>query len=50
MLEFLFNKAAGLKVCNSIKKRLQYRFFPENVQISKNAYFYRRVSVAVSEV
>ena len=27
MLEPLFNKAAGLNVCNSIKKRLQQRRF-----------------------
>ena len=28
MLESLFNKIAGLKVCNFIKKRLQNRCFP----------------------
>ena len=28
MLEFLFNKAAGLKACNSFIKRLQLRCFP----------------------
>ena len=28
MLEFLFIKAAGLKVCTSIKNRLQRRCFP----------------------
>ena len=28
VLESIFNKAAGLKVCNSIKKRLQHRCFP----------------------
>ena len=28
MLEFLLNKAAGLNVCNSIKKRLQHSCFP----------------------
>ena len=27
MLQFLFNKDAGLQVCNSIKKRLQHRCF-----------------------
>ena len=27
-LESLFNKAAGLKACNSIKKRLQHSYFP----------------------
>ena len=30
MLESLFNKIAGLKVCNFIKKRLQHRCFPVN--------------------
>ena len=29
VLESLFNKAAGLRACNSIKKRLQHRLFPE---------------------
>ena len=29
MLESLFNKVPGLKVCNSIKKRLQHRCLPE---------------------
>ena len=28
MLVFLFHKAAGLKDRNSIKKRIQNRFFP----------------------
>ena len=28
MLEFLFNKVAGLQVCNFIKKRLKHRCFP----------------------
>ena len=28
VLESLFNKAAGLQVCNFIKKRLQHRCFP----------------------
>ena len=28
VLESLFNKVAGLKACNTIKKRLQYRCFP----------------------
>ena len=31
VLESLFNKVAGLKVCNFIKKRLQGRCFPVNV-------------------
>ena len=28
MSESLFTKAAGLKACNSIEKRLQHRCFP----------------------
>ena len=28
VLESLFNKATGLKACNSIKKKLQHRRFP----------------------
>ena len=28
VLESLFNKVAGLKTCNFIKKRLQHRCFP----------------------
>ena len=31
MLESLFNKVAGLKACNFIKKRLQHRCFPVNI-------------------
>ena len=31
MLESLFNKVAGLKVCNVIKKSLQHRCFPVNI-------------------
>ena len=30
MLESLFNKIAGLKACNFIKKRLQHKGFPMN--------------------
>ena len=30
MLESFFKKAAGLKACNFIKKRLQHRCFPVN--------------------
>ena len=29
MLESLFNKVAGFKVCNFIKKRLKHRCFPK---------------------
>ena len=31
VLESLFNKVAGLKVCNFIKKRLQLRYLPVNI-------------------
>ena len=31
VLESLFNKVADLKAWNSIKKRLQYRYFPVNI-------------------
>ena len=31
MLESLFNKAAGLKFCNLINKRLPHRCFPVNI-------------------
>ena len=31
MLESLFNKVAGLKACNFIKKRFQHRCFPVNI-------------------
>ena len=31
MLEFLSNKVAGLKASNFIRKRLQHRYFPENI-------------------
>ena len=42
MLESLFHKVAGLKVCNFIKKRLQHRYFPcEYCKIFKNSLFYR---------
>ena len=38
MLESLFNKVAGLKGCNFIKKRLQHRCSPI-LQNFKNTYF-----------
>ena len=31
VLESLFNKVAGLKACNFIKKRFQHRRFPTNI-------------------
>ena len=50
MLEFLFNKVAGLKVSNSIKKRLQRRPFLVKFEKFLSTPFYRTVSVATSEV
>ena len=31
MLEPFFNKVAGLKACNFIKKKLQHKCFPVNI-------------------
>ena len=45
MLESLFNKVVGLKVCNSIKKTLKHSCFSV-----KFANFLRTASVATSEV
>ena len=40
VLESLFNKAAGLNVCNRIKKRLQHRCFPVKfVKFLKTPFF-----------
>ena len=45
------NKVTGLKICNSIKKRLQHRYFlVKFCKISKNNFFYRTASVAASKV
>ena len=42
MLEPLFNKAAGLKACNFIKKRHQRRCFPVNIaKYLRKAFSYR---------
>ena len=46
MLESLFNEVAGM---NFIKKRLQLRCFPKNIQNYKNSFFYRTLSVAASK-
>ena len=40
VLESLFNKFAGLKASNFIKKRLQYRCFPLNTAKSLRAAFF----------
>ena len=46
MLEPLFNEVAGM---NFIKKRLQRRCFPKNIQIYKNSFFYRPLPLAASK-
>ena len=46
ILEFLFNKVAGLKACSFIKKRLQRRCFL--VKSAKDHPFYRTLPVAAS--
>ena len=51
MLESLFNKAAGLKACNFIKKDTSAEvFLCEIYKSSKNTFFYRRVPVVASDV
>ena len=45
------NKVTGLKICNSIKKKLQHSYFlVKFCKISKNNFFYRTASVAASKV
>ena len=39
VLEFLFNKVAGLQACNFIKKKLQHRFSCKICEIFKTTYF-----------
>ena len=49
MLESLFNKVAGLKTCNFVKKRLIHSGFLANTaKIFTNKFFYRRPSMAAS--
>ena len=44
MLESLFDKAAGLNACKSIKKRVQHRFSPVKfAKFLRTPFFYRRV-------
>ena len=45
MLEFLFNKVAGLQACNFIKKRLQHRCFSVKFTKSLRASFLQNTSV-----
>ena len=45
----LFNKVAGLKACNFIKKRLQHRCFPVKfAKFFRTSFFYRKSLVAAS--
>ena len=45
----LFNKVAGVKAYNFIKKRLRHRCFPVNTaKIFKNSFFYRTPLIAAS--
>ena len=41
MLEPLFNKVAGLKACNFVKKRLQHRCFPLKFIKFLRTHFFR---------
>ena len=47
MLESIFNKSAGLKAYNSIKKRLQQSCFPVNIA-KKTSFFNRTQLMAAS--
>ena len=50
MLETLFNKVRGLKVCSFIKKRLQHRCFPvKYAKFWRTPFFYRTLPVAASD-
>ena len=44
-LESLFNKVAGLRACNFIKKRLQHRCFP--VKLAK---FYKHLQTTADQM
>ena len=48
MFEYLFNKVAGAKTCNFIKKRLQHRCFPVKIAKFLITLFYRTAAVAAS--
>ena len=50
MLESLFNKAAGLKVCNFITKETPPQFLScEYCEIFKNSFLYGTTPVAASK-
>ena len=48
MPEFLFNKVVGLRPGTLLKRRFWHRYFPVNIEISKNTYFHRIPQVAAS--
>ena len=50
LLESLFNRVAGQKACNFIKKRLQHRCFPVNIATFLGTIFYRILPVAAFDV
>ena len=51
VLESLFNKYAGLKACNFIKKRLQHRFFPVKfAKILRTPFFTEHVRWLLLEI
>ena len=46
-----FNKVAGLRLANVLKKRLQHRCFPVNVaELFKNTYFEEHLRTAASGI
>ena len=50
VLESLFNKVAGLKAWNFIKKSLQHSCFPANIEkLLRTAFFYKTNPVAASK-
>ena len=48
VLESYFNKIAGLKACNFIKKKLQHSCFPVNIAKLKNIFFEEHLQTAAS--
>ena len=48
VLESLFNNVTGLKTSNIIKKKLQHRYFPENIVKFLKTFFYRKPLAATS--
>ena len=47
-MESLFNKVAGLKACNFIKKALTQVFSCEYYEIFKNTYFEEHLEMALN--